>query len=763
MPLKAVLSLIFLLAFLLPGCSTTEKAKKEDEIRPQGKFPRTVAVLPFGNETDEIGISGQIRKSFYNHFSSKPFRDIELSAIDEKVALKEKASGKTVFDISQRELAESVGAEAVIYGKVTDFKKVFALAYSQLGAEAEVWMVDARTGEELWRFRESVRYHEGGVPLSPMGAVMTLVSTAMNVREMQQIRVVNELGWKLNEKIPAPAEFAVEAKPLIKNVLSNAKEGPFGKGKVIKVAMEGEPGMIGLFEIGGLKKALPMKEVSPGEYLGEYLVVPGDDVKDAPVIAFLRRPSGEESRWMVLSGFLTIDTTPPPVPGNPKGRTFTDRIELSWDSVASEDLRGYRIMRSTKPLSDYSEAGFTEETRFADKTAAPREVYYYRIESVDAAGNNSAAADTLRLVLRSHDLIVVPSMIDRDLTLYAGGYLVKSAVMVAAGVTLTAEADAKIFFEKGTLIHVNGRIRAEGQKDQMVEFLPITQDTNYAGIFIGGSGSSLDYARVNGALAGVVIRNSASAISNSILEYNKTALMLEGKPSPAITGSVIGHNGTGVVFKDSKGALSKNEITHNGVGMLIEGSAPELTENNIYNNDLNVEARGASALDGNYLGSINVEEMRLKGDTKVAKALDAPYPVGKPVGVVVNPYSLMSDEERKARLTEFLVKGGRYFKERNFGKSATLFEEALRIEESPTAYYYLALSYQEMEEGEKALNYLKKGTGKFPNDSALAKAYGLLLYQLEREGPAKEALKEALRLNPGDRQIRFILERLEGK
>jgi len=155
--------------------------------------------------------------------------------------------------------------------------------------------------------------------------------------------------------------------------------------------------------------------------------------------------------------------------------------------------------------------------------------------------------------------------------------------------------------------------------------------------------------------------------------------------------------------------------------------------------------------------------MRFKGDIKVSTVLDDKYPNGKPVNVIVNPYSLLSPEEKKVKIAELLVSAGKYFRERNFGKAAAQFEDILKLEESAATYYYLALSYQGMEDNDKALFYLKKGVEKFPMDSNLSKAYGLLLYQLGRDEEAKIAIKEAARLNPGDKQIKFILERLEGK
>ena len=57
---------------------------------------------------------------------------------------------------------------------------------------------------------------------------MTAVSAAMNLREIQQIRLVSELAYKLNEKIPSPSGIAAEDRPAMeREVLTNIKERAF--------------------------------------------------------------------------------------------------------------------------------------------------------------------------------------------------------------------------------------------------------------------------------------------------------------------------------------------------------------------------------------------------------------------------------------------------------------------------------------------------------------------------------------------------------
>ncbi|MFQ5586371.1 MAG: GNA1162 family protein [Thermodesulfobacteriota bacterium] len=772
--------------------------KKEGKPIVEG-LPRTVAVLPFGNETEEIGISNKVRKSFFNHFSSKPYIKIDPSVVDEKVTILEKKTGKTVFDIPPEELVSAIGCDGLIYGNVIDYKRLFAVAYSQVGIEAEVWLVNAKTGKELWRGKESVRYHTGAVPLSPMDLVMTTVSSALNLRNIQVIRVVNEIGWKLNKELPAPEGIKIEKRPVIKNAVSNAADGPFGKGGIVRVAMDGEPGLVAFFDIGGHKSGVPMKEVAVGSYMGEYPVEPGDNLIEAPVIMFLKRPTGEESRWLDIGGHVTIDTTPPGGVTGLRGRSFIDRLELSWERVPDDDLKGYRVLRSLKKLSDYEEIGLIEEERFVDKGADSGVVYHYRVAAVDRAGNSGALAEPVKLVLREKAPVLLAGEIKEDRTLVPGDYIVRGELIVASSVILNIEPGVKILFEEGASLHVMGSIKAEGTKETGVEFLPATPETTWKGIAVEGDGATFSFARISGAVTALEIIKTPSELKDVVLEGNKTALHTVGLPSPRITSSTIWHNTIGVSLQSSKAVLKANEITQNGTGIRAVASSPTISDNNIYGNEINVEAAthtereslagkpevegteeggaegdatqaapsGDSAaslnVDRNYFGTIVHSEMRFKGNVAVKTVLDEKYPDGHSVEVEVDPYARLSPEEKKKKVAELSIAGGRYFKKRNFGKAVENFEELLTIEESPTTYYYLALSYQGMEDNKGALEHLKNGAERFPLDSNLKKAYGLLLYQLGRNDEARTVMREALRLNPSDKQVKFILERLEAK
>ncbi|MBI5234332.1 MAG: DUF799 family lipoprotein [Deltaproteobacteria bacterium] len=722
-----------------------------------GEFPKIVAVMPFQNETQEIGIANQVRKAFYNHFSSKPFRDVELPVVDEKIVQLEKTTGRSVLELKPEEICGAVGCEGLIYGRITDYKKVYAALYSQLGVEAEVWMVNTRTGKEMFRLKDAVRYHEGGVPMSPLGLIMTAVSTAMNIREIQQVRMVNELCYKFNEKIPAPAGMAVEDRPLIREVLSNVKDGPFGKGKVIRVGLEGEPGAVATFDIGNFKKGIPMKETKAGIYMGEYLVLPGDNTADMPVIASLKRPGGYDNQWTDVSGLLTIDTTPPPQVKGLKVKAFQDRVELTWEGLKNiPDLKGYRVLRSEQPLSGHAEIGKVELNSFEDKTLKPGVVYYYRVMAFDRTGNDSEVQDPVRAFLISKDPIALTGEIKTD-TVLSEIYSIKGDLVVPKGLSLTLDPETRLIFDENASLTVFGKMIINA-KEAPVEFVP-SVDKKWKGITATGAALSMNGFRIRGAATAMLLQDTAGTVENGVITNNDTGIAISGTPSVTIKNSVVSGNLIGVELKKTDAHLIQNNIFQNKEGVVVRGGSGDIKDNNIFDNGLNISSEPQLKISANYLGSVNVDEMKTSGIT-ISKVYDNRLPDGKITDAISNPYAMLSSEDRQKKAVELLIEAGSYFRQRNYGKASAIFEEALKASPSAETYYYLAICYQEMKESDKALKFLIEGVGKFPKDSTLQKSLGLMYYQSGREAEAKKAFEEVMRLSPDDRQVKFLIERI---
>jgi hypothetical protein len=747
---------------LLTGCAPTLKVeqygKGSNEIS-QDEFPRQVAVVPFTNETEEPGLDVLVRRNFTNHFSSKSYLDVKLPIVDEKLIHLEKASGKAVKDATTQELAAALGVDGLLFGKVTDYKKVYTGVYSQLSVEAEVWLVNTKTGQELFRLRESVSYHEGGIPLSPLSVVVTVVSTAMNLRDIQKVRMVNELCYKFMEKIPSPTTMAsVVGRPVIREVLTNAIDGPFGPKRVVKVGLQGDPGLVATYDLGSFKKGLSMKELQPGIYAGEYAVLPGDSTRDMPVTLTLTRPGGYETQWVDVSGFITIDTTPPQQVTGLRAKGYTDRIELTWDALKNvPDLKGYRVQRSESPLSGYTELALVEMAAYTDKTAVAESTYYYRIISEDQAGNRADITDSVRATLAGNEPHKLAGILQSDTTL-DGTYLVTSTLVVPKGITLAIGGESRLIFAADTGLQVQGRLMVQGG-DSPVEFAPSGEE-KWSGIAVDGGVANLKRFTVRGAATGISSREGEILLENGIVSGCTTGIVISGITLAELKGMTVSGNTTGLKLSASRAHVFGSNILQNSDGILADGFSGEVRDNNLLDNEHNISSVKPLEVGANWFGTVRSDGLKLV-NVSAAKVYDARFPGGTMVAPTVDPYAALNQEERQRKSTELLIEAGGYFRQRNFGKAAVLFSENLQLQPSAETYYYLGLCHQEMKESDKATNLLRDGTAKFPQDALLWKSLGMLAYEKGDDATAREALAEALRLSPDDSQARFVFERLK--
>jgi cell division septation protein DedD len=58
------------------------------------------------------------------------------------------------------------------------------------------------TGQTLVQESYATKFHEAGVPLSPLSIVSDVVKTWMNLSETQRVRAIDDLGRNLAERIP---------------------------------------------------------------------------------------------------------------------------------------------------------------------------------------------------------------------------------------------------------------------------------------------------------------------------------------------------------------------------------------------------------------------------------------------------------------------------------------------------------------------------------------------------------------------------------
>jgi len=717
-------------------------------------LPRTVAILPFENATQDAEIAEEVRRAFYNQFSSRLYADIELNAIDARVlALARNEKGETDY----RSLCKSLGCDGVITGRVIDFRKIYAGIYSELAVSAEISLINVNTGEVVLTRKEEVSFREGGFSLTPIGLAITAMSAALNLRDIQRVRLVSELGYTIAKAIPDPPGGSTNIGPQIQALLSNTADSPFGLGKTITVAMQADANGSAVFDIGNYRRALPMTEKTPGFYLGEYRVQDGDAIRQAPLIATLRARNGLVSSWYDTHA-VDIDSQPPSAPTRLTARSQPKKVLLHWDALKEvPDLAGYQVLRSKQPLSGYAPIGVVDTPDFVDQTPSEEEFRYYRIVALDHAGNTSEPSAIARGRVLPENPPVLTGRIKADREL-AGNLVVTGELLIPADITLQLAPGTHIEFDPAATLIVQGGLNCDS-KDEPVKFVARGASA-WGGIKVEGGNIGLRGFTLSGAKTCISLERAKGILESGLIQQCDTGLLISGAGAFSAQDLRITENRIGTRLVRSDAELTLNRIAGNKIGVEMSGFTGVLRDNAIFQNTTNLRTEAGTLLDANYWGSLDPAALRIEGGI-VGEALNRPAPEGKLVTLRVSPCAGLSAEACQQKSAEAMIEGGRLFRAKNYGRALTHFEAAIAAQPSPDAYYFAALCHQEMQEIEPAIELLRDAVSAFPNEPSLRRALGMLYFQRGDETLARQHIGEALRLSPSDRQSAFLLERLD--
>ena len=258
-------------------------------------YPETVAVLPFsydsaieeGNYTRSI-----LRKVFLNYFSYLGYNDLPLDTVDLKLEPVIK-TGVAINDISNGQLMKILGVDAVIRGHIINSTNFTAGIYAETSIEAKLEMIDLRTDEVLWDTKH-MELASSGIATPSLVDMIHDQTENSNVDKAYH-RVAESFALKVLAKTPDPASLRHNEVrlPQIASVETNIKGNyKLRPNDLIYVSMKGESGLVGHFDIGNFKTAMPMKEVSPGLYTGSYRVKNGDKIDNALILTSLSNEEG---------------------------------------------------------------------------------------------------------------------------------------------------------------------------------------------------------------------------------------------------------------------------------------------------------------------------------------------------------------------------------------------------------------------------------------------------------------------------------------
>ena len=236
---KSFLGLSFLLwVGLLFACHPVRTKSTIDrtyELDPKGKIyvsptlvqapPKTVAILPFQSLVGAGRVEGsrsffnllngekeqntkvleeQMRRSFFGQFAQLEFDHVNLSRVDRILKRENLGSWEKFRSLPSQQLGELLGAEALIFAQVTHFDYYYALLYTQLAVGLSMEMVDARTGEVLWRVKDARRDHTLRIVYDPIALAVGIFQAGFALRAINMMRAMDEICRELVGTIPPP-------------------------------------------------------------------------------------------------------------------------------------------------------------------------------------------------------------------------------------------------------------------------------------------------------------------------------------------------------------------------------------------------------------------------------------------------------------------------------------------------------------------------------------------------------------------------------
>lgn len=200
--------------------------------------PRKIAVLPFDNLVggnyilNEVPIprfnrkkeddwnwtyANRLRRFFFGHFAAREFQDIELMYVDKVLQELDIFTPNDLNNYPPQELGKILGADALIYGKVTDYKNSYYTLFAQIRIGLHIKCVSVEDGSMLFEGEHKRYDNDIRVATNPLDFVIASFQNYMSLRDVYAARASEEVARELVLRIPIVESFIEEEEQRIKN------------------------------------------------------------------------------------------------------------------------------------------------------------------------------------------------------------------------------------------------------------------------------------------------------------------------------------------------------------------------------------------------------------------------------------------------------------------------------------------------------------------------------------------------------------------
>ena len=191
------------MCLLLPACSSNKPPIPSQNFvtwskqAPQQK--KQLCVLPFEDTSHIDGLAKKVREGVAGRLSIKRFADTELHEIDSALA----AIGPSDWRrLSPQALGQKLDCDALVYGRVSKLDRFYIGIYSQLALEGTLQIVESDSARTLVHETYTTRFHDAGLPLSPVDFATSAVRNLRAFSDSQFIRAIDDLSRNLAGQVP---------------------------------------------------------------------------------------------------------------------------------------------------------------------------------------------------------------------------------------------------------------------------------------------------------------------------------------------------------------------------------------------------------------------------------------------------------------------------------------------------------------------------------------------------------------------------------
>ncbi|WP_291327105.1 right-handed parallel beta-helix repeat-containing protein [Desulfovibrio sp. UCD-KL4C] len=760
----------FLAVMMLAGCFAAKTTPQSVHYAVGDSVPYRIAILPaqyithaenstvhksiLVDDDDKAFVADIARSAIYNQLAGKGYLPLQKSVVDDGLA--GIGNDQDWKSMSSQDLCKLLKADGIVRINISSADMITAVAFDLFQLDAGVELENS-AGELVGKWSESASKRKVAVPTGIFSLAGTIAEEIFADPTRRQMRmVIYDWAWNLAQMLPdCPKGPKL---PEIISVDTNVDNKIFGVGKRIVVRVDAEPDLTCSFDLGDFKKNIQLSQTSEGVYEGFYVVHEGDKGVDEKLLIRMRKSNGIERLWVESGSLATIDGILPPSPKSVIGIAGKEGTEISWKVPKAEDLDNFVIEKGTDPVGEFEVIGKTHGLSFVDNSVSQGATVYYKVRTMDRAGNLSSTDEILK--------VVVPQFDERELlgeltgTLVKGNYLIKSLVTVPQGATLTILPGTRVRFNAGARMNVSGELKSLGEIRSPIKFE--SSGTEGFNILSGGS-AIFSICDFSGFSKAVISSSGYSEIRSSSFdgggEGNLFAVTVLNSSRYYLKGLRISGLKTGVILSSGNGSMVRSSISNCTTGLEFNGGNGIIKENNIFDNEINIFSGSKLVVEENYFGTAAVDKIKVKGDVLVKSLLDSPYPHGRKIVLVddrtITPKLL---DEKFNKLKE---EGENFFHKQQYGDAYQKFEQALKIKSDRDIYLYFSYTLLALQNDAKLKETLSEGISKFPYDVRLHQLYVRSLLSKGEVGQARLVLEKALTLSPADSSLLYLKDYMD--